>query len=687
MGNNQDYEIIGVGSVLLKLSNNKEVLFKGVRHVPKLKRNLISLGMLDDLRCFIYIERGFMKVERQGRVILNSRKVEDLYTVKNVIKPKYSLISETEKGNELELWHQRLSHISEKGLTELQKQGPIQARGVKRLGFCEHCIFDKSKRLKFSKGKHQSKATLDYVHGDLWGPARTHSWGGSRHRTVAYTPQQNGVAERMNRTLRERVRCMISKAKILENFWVEALATATYTVNRSPCVFIDMKTPEERWTEDTPKLSNLKPFGCTTYVYIKQSKIEPKALKCMFIGHPDGVKGYKLWDFSKERSLISRDVVFKENEIYMESIKVIPSTEQNLNEASTSHQVEIHSNLKDLNPSSSDQLPTEALPSFHPQEEEEEENAEDLTNYSLTRDRGRRTIRPPSRFARADCIANSSTETIKDEPYSYEDALYSRHNNQWKEAMNAELNSLYKKDTLKLVEKPHGKSIIPCKWVFKKKMIGELNDKHTSIRILLAIVACENLELEQLDVTTAFLHGSLEKEIFMEQPKGFEVKGKKELDLLEVYMTHVSTTRISLKDLGATKKILGIEILRDRNNNELSLTQKTYTNKVLCRFNMANSKVVFTPLAQHIKISARDSPKDPTDRQAMSYVPYSNAIGSLMYLMVCTRPDLAHSSSLVSWYIENPGKIHWEATKWVFRYLVGTENRGLLYKPPKDSKL
>ncbi|KAA0051442.1 Retrovirus-related Pol polyprotein from transposon TNT 1-94 [Cucumis melo var. makuwa] len=630
MGNNQDCEIIGVGSVLLKLSSNREVLLKGV--------------------------------ERQGRVILNSRKVEGLYTVKNVIKPKYALISETEKGNELELWHRRLSHISEKGLTELQKQGLIQTRGVKRLGFCEHCIFGKSKRMKFSKGEHHSKATLDYVHGDLWGPARTHSWGGSR-------------------TSMERVRCMISEAKISKTFWAEALTTATYTVNRSPCVSIDMKTPEERWIGATPKLSNLKPFGCTTYVYIKQSKIEPRALKCMFIGYPDGVKDYKLWDFFKERSLISRDVVFKENEIYMESIKVIPA-EKNLNEPSTSHQVEIHSNLKNLNPSSSDQLPTEALPSFYSQEEEEEENAEDLTNYSLTRDRGRRTIKPPSRFARADCIVNSSIETIEDKPDSYEDALY---------------------------KKPHGKIIIPCKWVFKKKMIGDLNDKvkfkarlvakgfkqkegvdyneifppvvkHTSIRILLAIVACENLELEQLDVTTAFLHGSLEEEIFMEQPMGRDLTKLKEIKAQ-------LSAEFDMKDLGAAKKILGIEILRDRNNNELSLTQKTYTNKVLCRFNMANSKVVSTPLAQHIKISARGSPKDPTDRQAMSYVPYSNATGSLMYLMVCTRPDLAHSSSLVSRYMGNPDKIHWEATKWVFTYLVGTENRGLLYKPPKDSKL
>ena len=87
MGNNQDCEIIGVGLVLLKLFDNREVLLKGVRHVPKLKRNLVSLGMLDDLGCFIYIERGLMKVKRQGKVVLTSRKVEGLYTVKNVIKP------------------------------------------------------------------------------------------------------------------------------------------------------------------------------------------------------------------------------------------------------------------------------------------------------------------------------------------------------------------------------------------------------------------------------------------------------------------------------------------------------------------------------------------------------------------------------------------------------------------------
>ena len=102
---------------------------------------------------------------------------------------------------------------------------------------------------------------------------------------------------------------------------------------------------------------------------------------------------------------------------------------------------------------------------------------------------------------------------------------------------------------------------------------------------------------------------------------------------------------------------------------------------------MASSKVVSTSLAQHIKISTRDSPKYPIDKQAMSYVPYCNGTSTLMYLIVCTRLDLAHSSSLVNRYMENPDKIHWEATKWVFRFLVGTRNNGLLYKPLNDSKL
>ena len=119
--------------------------------------------------------------------------------------------------------------------------------------------------------------------------------GNTRHKTVAYTPHQNGVAKRMNRTLMERVRCMLPEAKFPEYFWAEALASTTYIINRSPNIYVNMKTHEEMQRVSPLDLSNLNTFRCTTYVHTKQSKVEPRALKCMFIGYPEGVKGYKCW--------------------------------------------------------------------------------------------------------------------------------------------------------------------------------------------------------------------------------------------------------------------------------------------------------------------------------------------------------------------------------------------------------
>ncbi|KAA0040136.1 retrovirus-related Pol polyprotein from transposon TNT 1-94 [Cucumis melo var. makuwa] len=142
-----------------------------------------------------------------------------------------------------------------------------------------------------------------------------------------------------------------------------------------------------------------------------------------------------------------------------------------------------------------------------------------------------------------------------------------------------------------------------------------------------------------------------------------------------------------MKDLGSAKRILGMEITRQRSRRELFLSQKQYTKKVLAKFNMANANEVSTSMGQQFKLSAKESSKESTERQAMSNVPYSNATGSLMYLMVCTRPDLAYNSSLFSRYMGNPGRNHWETTKWVFRYLVGTLNRGLLYAAPNEPKI
>ena len=116
----------------------------------------------------------------------------------------------------------------------------------------------------------------------------------------------------------------------------------------------------------------------------------------------------------------------------------------------------------------------------------------------------------------------------------------------------------------------------------------------------------------------------------------------------------------AMKDLGATKKILGMRITRDRKNCKLMLSQGEYIEKVLQRFRMQNAKPISTPLASHFKLSKHMCRETREEIDYMSKIPYSSAVGSLMYAMVCTRPDIAYAVGFVSRYINNLGKENWK---------------------------
>nr|KYP47740.1 Retrovirus-related Pol polyprotein from transposon TNT 1-94 [Cajanus cajan] len=137
------------------------------------------------------------------------------------------------------------------------------------------------------------------------------------HKTVRDTPQQNELAERFNRTILERVRCMLNHVRLLKSFWAEAVSSAVYCINRFPSTTLEFKTPQEVWSGRKANYSKLKVFGCIAYAHTKQDKLEPRALKCIFIGYPEGVKGYKLWCLKPgyKKCLISRDVIFNEIEM------------------------------------------------------------------------------------------------------------------------------------------------------------------------------------------------------------------------------------------------------------------------------------------------------------------------------------------------------------------------------------
>lgn len=142
---------------------------------------------------------------------------------------------------------------------------------------------------------------------------------GIQHQTTnPYTPEQNDLAERMNRTLVERAKCLILNSKLQKSFWAEAVYTAAYIINRSPTKALKYRTPYEMWTGKKPNINNMRIFGCPVMVHLpkaKRQKWDSKAVKMIFVGYCDYTKGYRLYDENKKQIYKSRDVVFLEHAI------------------------------------------------------------------------------------------------------------------------------------------------------------------------------------------------------------------------------------------------------------------------------------------------------------------------------------------------------------------------------------
>jgi hypothetical protein len=155
--------------------------------------------------------------------------------------------------------------------------------------------------------------------------------------------------------------------------------------------------------------------------------------------------------------------------------------------------------------------------------------------------------------------------------------------------------------------------------------------------------------------------------------------------LAENHMDSIVTTKkwlsstFEMKDMGEANFVLGVKITRDRSKKLLSLSQGTYIKKIFERFHMHNSKPFNTPMEKGSTLSLDQCPKNDEKKNQMSKVPYASAIGSLMYAMLCTRPDICFAVGMVSRYQSNPRPAHWRAVKRILRYLHGTIDHALCY--------
>jgi hypothetical protein len=174
------------------------------------------------------------------------------------------------------------------------------------------------------------------------------------HHTIPYTPQQNGVAECMNRTIISKARCILSNSDLSRKFWAEVASTACHLINCSPCTAINKKTPLKVWSGSPYDYSQLKVFGCTPYAHVDNGTLEPSEIKGVFLGYGSGVKAYKLWNPDTEKAFYSRNIVFNESAMFTSDVS---TSATNQNSESISVQVEHMGDVDDHAPPSAE--PTE----------------------------------------------------------------------------------------------------------------------------------------------------------------------------------------------------------------------------------------------------------------------------------------------------------------------------------------
>ncbi|BFG24560.1 hypothetical protein CerSpe_108340 [Prunus speciosa] len=263
------------------------------------------------------------------------------------------------------------------------------------------------------------------------------SEGIKRHFTVKKTPQQNGAAERMNRTLMECERCMRIHAGLPEAFWAEAVNHASYLVNRSPSKYLDFNCAEEVWSNKSIEYSILKVFGCSAYALIpsdERTKLKPKSLECIFLGFESGVKGFKLWDPVNRKKILSRDVVFDEKTMPIIKVKK-PEVKENvvgIETTVTESSSRVFEGTPSLQPIGdvheaveSDTEVGEFGQQQQTQDEEEEEAQDQVEPPSIARSRPKRTIKPPQRFGWETDAVHYALNISEGDPTTFQEAVES----------------------------------------------------------------------------------------------------------------------------------------------------------------------------------------------------------------------------------------------------------------------
>ena len=525
--------------------------------------------------------------------------------------------------------------------------------------------------------------------------------------TNPYTLEQNGVVERANRTIVELAKACLVSAELHMDWWEQAALYVTWVKNRvTTRALAQGVTPYQMWEGDLPNVSMARPFGCMTQIMVpkeKRKKWYQNTQWGMFIGFQEGTKGWLFWLPEDQIYVTSRNAYFHE-EMFLGDWK--SASNKKLAELPN-----FDSNLFWLPAPPEGQAVAKEVPREKEkvpvaQRKDQAEEAGTITQKVAKKGtQGWRElpkrVQPPRLRVKAKWSGSAlliegeqGTEgaycymtPLPSEPLTLRAALASNEAEKWRVAMQKELDALEVMDTWTLVPIPEKRNIVKNKWVFKIKTKGDGTlerfkarlvakgftqapgldygetyapvGRYATSRVLMCIASQKNWEIHQMDVSNAFLYGTLDEDIYMEQPTGFEdgthrvCKLKKALyglkqsprmwnhkldkvleemgfrtsaldpalyhlvdEKFELHMLvfvddllmcssdmevlkkvkKVLCSNFVMKDLGDVSYYLGLNIMRDRAKGDLWIGQPKYISKFLEKYDIAGESMEYTPL-------------------------------------------------------------------------------------------
>ena len=641
-------------------------------------------------------------------------------------------------------------------------------------------------------------------------------------KTAGYEPQQNGQAERLNRTLMEGTRALLMQSNMPHPLWGEAVRTVAYVRNLVPAKGTGDKSPAKLLTGSSIDLNLLKVWGCKALVHVPEEKrtgkLAPRAQEAVFIGYENS-STYRF--LVNGQLVLSRTATFFENdpgdlhlsfgtqELVIPDLLVEPGnrpvsdiaenaentsqplesgygSDQMITSGQTSVESVVGNGIVDITVQENLERTTP-----HELENDSEKNAEiisesgaeirfdeetALTDQNERNEESNKTREIEStgkydlrqrkdvdyRKLALGLKVDVESEKLPADFSGYEKAMERSDADLWKMAVEDEIRSLYESDTWKVADLPAGRKALETKWVFKIKKDATGNvDRYkarlvikgfqqregidfaeiyapvvskTALRMFLTVTAVQDLELEQLDIKTAFLNADLVEDIYMKFPEGVQpvpgkvLKLKKSLyglkqaprmwnklltttlkevldcecnDVEESVLVCRSKTsacficvyvddillassdktllqkvmdglcsKFDARHLGPAHLFCGMVIDRNRKSRMMHLSESTKIDKMLEMFGMESAKESRVPLSECMKQG-----KEESDGKLV--VQYQQLVGQLLYLSTTVRPDIAHAAAVLSRYMSKPTQEHWKAAKRVLKYLKGTRTHGL----------